>query len=104
MWLYDLQYYTENRSRELRPPITISFELSLIFDRQISHINNKAKMEFLNKSTSQQILERVILSSFLYPLNTQFIFYKKLIDFRLTWLKPIKNEYSMQISWKRKNP
>ena len=52
MWLYDLQYYIENRSRKLRPPITISFELSLISDRQVSpHKQQSKEMEFLNKST-----------------------------------------------------
>lgn len=52
MWLYDVQYYIKNRSRELRPPITISFELSLISDRQVSlHKQQSKEMEFLNKST-----------------------------------------------------
>ena len=52
MCLYDLQYYTKNRSRELRPPITISLELSLISYRQISPYKQQSKeMEFLNKLT-----------------------------------------------------
>ena len=98
MCLYDLQYYTKNRSRELRPPITISLELSLISYRQISPYKQQSKeIEFLNKLTPKSTWKSR-LSSFPYPLNTQFIFYKKFIDVGWTWLKPIKNEYSLQIS------
>lgn len=73
MWLYDLQYYTENRSRELRPPITISFELSLIFDRQISPYKQQSKeMEFLNKSTPNRYSKE---SFILFSLSFKYTIY-----------------------------